>query len=231
MTSRRGQFGLRYLALAGVLALAGTLAASALGFVNIYVNPFSKRGEVRQVSLVKGGNKCERQFVQKRGVMEVYLKSGPKACIFKPPVQGDAERPNHRFEAQARILKSTASAVRDDAYLTVAVRVGGGDRYELRVFPKGKNFVLRRQPGGAGFPVNGSDPKIGKIGQLNALALTAVGNRIRAHVNGAEVADLTDGNASEIKGRKVEFGVGSDADTGKDTDASFTKLKLSVPNP
>jgi hypothetical protein len=231
MTSRRGQFRLRYVALAGALALCGALAATALGFVNVYVNPFSKRGEVRQVSLVKGGKHCDRDFLKKRGVMEVNVKSGPGACIYKAPVQGDSSRPDHRFEAQGRILKSTNSRIRDDAYLSIAVRVGGGDRYELRVFPKGRDFVLRRQPGGAGFPANGSNSEIGTPGQLNKLRLTVIGNRVRAHVNGAEVADVTDANANSIKGRKVEFGVGTQANTGKDTDGNFTKLTLSVPDP
>jgi hypothetical protein len=231
MTSRRGQFRLQYLVVACTLVLAAAFAAAALGFVDVYVNPFSKRGEVRQVSLVKGGKNCDRDFLKKRGVMEINVKSGPAACIYKAPVQGDSAHPDHRFEAQGRILKTTKTAIRDDAYLSIAVRVGGGDRYELRVFPKGRKFVLRRQPGGAGFPVNGTDPAIGTPGQLNKMKLTAIGNRVTAHVNGARVADVNDANASSIKGRKVEFGVGTRANTGKDTDGNFTKLKLSVPDP
>jgi hypothetical protein len=231
MTSRRGRLRLRHLAPVGAVGLAAALAAPALGVVDVYTNPFSKRGQARQVALAGDSKQCHREFLRKRGVLDVELRKGPGACLLKPPVEGDSPRPDHLWDAHGRILKSTPKNIRDDAYLTISARVGGGNRYELRVFPKGRDFVLRRQPAGAGFPVNGSDPAIGTPGQLNKLRLAVVGDRVRALVNGEEVADVTDGGSSEIKGRTLQFGVGTEADTGKNTEGRFDKVKLAVPNP
>ncbi len=230
MSSRRGHLRLRYGAGALVLALCGALAASAFGFVDVYKNPLKKTSQYRELKKAGKGSRCSRAFSKKRGVMEITVESAPKVCGFKPPVQGDTAKPNHRFDAVGRIKKTTNSNIRDDAYLTASVRVGGGKRFELRVFPKGKEFSLRRQPGGGSFPVNGTNPAIGGIGKQNVLRLTAEGDNIKAHVNGALVGDVTDAGGDVI-GRTLEFGVGSAANSQKDTHGNFDRMKLSVPDP
>jgi hypothetical protein len=231
MISRRGQVRRRLGALALALALCGAVAATAVAFVNVYVNPFSKRGQYRQVDTASKSKRCDRDFNKDRGVMEVTVKAGPQSCFYEIPARGDRARPDHRFEAHGRLLKSTHRNIREEAFLAVAVRVGGGDRYELRVFPKGKDFALRRRPDSGAFPVSGSEPAIGRPGQLNRLRLTAIDNRLTAHVNGEKVADLNDADASQIAGRKVEFGLGSRADTRRNTNGNFDRVKLSVPDP
>ena len=219
-------------ALIGVLVAACLLAASALAFVTVYKNNFNSKAGYKEVVRVGGGQKaCSRDWNQKREIMAVELGKAPAVCTFKPPVQGDNSQPDHRFDAEGRILKKTAENIRDEAYLSIAIRVGGGNRYELRVFPKGKDYQLRRQPTGAGFPMNGSNPAIGGIGQRNLLRLLAEGNQISAFVNGTPVATTVDPNANEIAGAKVEFGVGNNADGKKNTAATFDKLKLAVPDP
>lgn len=226
--AKRQGFG----ALAVALGLVAALAASAFAFVNIYKNSFGSKPAYKEVVRVGTGSKaCHRSWNEKREIMRVDLGKGPAVCTYKPPVQGDGPEPDHRFDADGRILKSTAENVRDEAYLTLAVRVGGGKRYELRVFPKGKDFELRRQPNDAGFPDTGSDPAIGKIGKLNRLRLLAEGNQITAFVNGTLLANVNDANASQLEGAKLEFGVGSEADSKKNTVGTFDKLKLAVPDP
>lgn len=231
MSTRRGHLRLRFLAGAGVAALCAAMATSAVAFVDIYVNNFKSKPEYREIEAVTGGNKCHREFKKKREVMLILVDEGPKLCKFKPPVQGSNPKPDHRFDAHSRLLKATPGAVRDDAYLMVAVRVGGGKRYELRVFPKDKDFQLRRQPGGAGFPVDGGNGDIGGVGEVNKLRVVVIGDRIRALVNGTEVADVTDANPGQVSGTKLEFGVGTTRNTKKDTQGTFDRLKVSVPNP
>ena len=219
-------------ALIGVLIGAGVLAASALAFVTVYKNNFNSKPGYKEVVRVGGGKKaCSRDWNQKREIMAIELGKAPAVCTFKPPVQGDAPRPNHRFDADGRILKKTAENIRDEAYLSIAVRVGGGNRYELRVFPKGKNYQLRRQPNGTGFPMSGSNPAIGGIGKLNRLRLLAEGNQVTAHVNGTQVATTVDPTANDLSGAKVEFSVGNNGDGNRNTAATFDKLKLAVPDP
>jgi hypothetical protein len=224
--TRRGLPGL-----IGAAAVLGVLAATAFAVVEIYSNGFNSRHAFKEIQSADGGKKCKRSWIKKNGQMKIQLSKGPDACTYKLPVQGDASQPDYRIEAKGKISKKTNRKVREDAYLTVAVRVGGGKRYELRVTPKTQEFSLRRQPGGGGFPSNGTNADIGKIGEKNVLLLVASGNEIRAKANGADLATVNDGNASEIGGRKLEFGIGSEADTKKDTVGSFSKVLVSVPSP
>lgn len=220
----------------GALVLAlltvAALATVASAFVTVYSNSFSSKRDYKQVVRVGNGSKaCKRSWVENRKLMRIDLGKGPAVCTYKPPVQGDGALPDHRFDVDGRILKETAKAIREDAYLSIAVRVGGGDRYELRVFPKQKRYELRRQPNAAGFPDNGNDPAIGKLGQLNKMRLSAVGNDIKAFVNGVQLADVNDVNANELTGVKLEFSVGSEADSKKNTVGVVDKLRVAVPDP
>jgi hypothetical protein len=216
-----------------VLVIVGVfaVAASALAAVQIYSNGFKSRQSVKELKAAEAGKRCERRWSKKRDQLRVTLKRAPGVCTYKLPVQGDRPRPDYRLEAKGTITKGTAKNLRDEAYLTVSVRVGGGNRYELRVFPKGRQYVLRRQPSAGGFPASGTSPEIRKIGKRNRVLLAATGNELRAKVNGATLATVTDGNASQLDGRKLEFGVGSDADSKRDTVGAFTKVAVSVPNP
>ena len=206
---------------------AGTGPARLLDMI-----PGRSKAAYKEVVRVGHGSKaCDRSWNEKREIMRIELGKAPGACTYTPPVQGDAPQPDHRFDVAGRILKNTADNIRDDAYLSIAIRVGGGKRYELRVFPKGKEFQLRRQPSGAGFPNNGSNPAIGKIGKLNQLRLRAEGSQVTASVNGTQVASVNDGDPGQLSGAKVEFGVGNVGNSKKDTLATFDKLKLAVPDP
>ena len=217
-----------------VAALLGAafVASSAFAFVTVYSNSFESKREYKEVVRVGGnGNACKRGWIENRKIMRVKLSKAPGACTFKPPVQGDGSQPDHRFDVDARILKDTAKDVREDAYVSASIRVGGGHRYELRIFPKQRRYELRRQPGGAGFPDNGNEPSIKKLGGLNKLRLLTEGNRIRAFVNGTQVADVVDANAGQLTGAKLELTVGSEADSKKDTVGVFDKIRLAVPDP
>ena len=63
------------------------------------------------------------------------------------------------------------------------------------------------------------------------MALIAEGDRIRAIVNGTEVADLVDANGNEVDGTRLEFGLGNVKNTNKNTVGHFDKIKVAVPNP
>jgi hypothetical protein len=211
---------------------AAALATVASAVVTVYGNSFNSRSQFKEiVGSGNDGEACKRGWRQKKEKMRVELGKAPAACVYKPPVQGSRSKPDHHFTVDGRILKDTAQQIRADAYLSVAVRVGGGDRYELRVFPKEQSYELRRQPNSAGFPVTGNNPEIGKLDELNEIRLNADGNQIRALVNGAELANITDVNADDLPGAKLEFGLGNEGDSNKDTVALIGKLRVSVPDP
>ena len=224
--TRRGFPGL-----IGAAALFAALAVTAYAAVDIYSNGFGSRHAAREIKSAGGGKACGKDWQKKKDQIRIELKRGPGECAFAPPVQGDGSKPDHRLAAKGKISKKTGKNIREGAYLTVSVRVGAGKRYELRVFPKGQEYALRRQPSGAGFPATGTNPEIGKIGKRNAVVLTATGNELRARVNGTTVDTVTDSNANEITGAKLQFGIGTEADTKKNTFGTFTSLSVAVPNP
>ncbi len=57
------------------------------------------------------------------------------------------------------------------------------------------------------------------------------GSHIRVIANGTELADVNDPQAGQLRGAKVEFGVGNLKNTSKPTLATFDGLKLAVPDP
>ena len=230
MSTRRERPRLLAAAVIGAAALFATTSV-ALGFVDIYKNGFGSRANYREVKAVGGGSHCDREHKRGRGLMEVVVKDGRRACQFKPPVQGNQSKPDHRFDGAARIIRDTPQALRADAYLFLAVRVGGDARYELRVFPKDKEFQLRRKPDGAMFPVAGPNGAVKGMGKLNKMALIAEGDRVRAIVNGTEVADVTDPNPNDVIGRRLDFGVGTLKDTKKNTVGNFDSISVGVPDP
>jgi len=229
--ARRTWFGRGIPGLIGAAALLAALAGTAYAAVDIYSNGFGSRQAFREIKSAGGGKGCEKAWNKKHDQIRIELKRAPGDCTYTPPVQGDGPKPDHRFAAKGKISKGTNKNIREGAYLTVSVRVGGGKRYELRVFPKGQEYVLRRQPNAVGFPATGTNPDIGKIGKRNALVLTANGNELRAKVNGTTLDTITDTNANEITGAKLQFGIGSEADSKRNTIGTFTSLVVSVPNP
>jgi hypothetical protein len=219
--------------LAAALAVGTVVAATAFGAVTVYDNDFSSRAEVNEVKK-SGGKECGRKFVHKgkRKNMRVTVKSGPKTCSFRPPVQGDGELPNFELRLDAKIAKSTKKSARRGAFLGVSVRVGGnGVGYELRVFPHTDKFKLTRGPNSNAFPVNGTEGAIAPVGKKNTLRLSVQGARVRARVNGAELADITDNDPGAVSGRKLRFAVGNERSSGKDVVGVVKNVRVTVPDP
>lgn len=215
------------------LALVASVAALAFADVVVYKNSFSSKAAVKDVKKV-GGKKCKRKFVskgKKRKFMRATRTTGPGACTLIPPVQGDDVRPAYTLRVVGKLAKRTPKPARKGGYLAAAVRVGSEDRYELRVFPKGRRFELLRSPNGERFPVRGRSGAIGGIGKKNKLSVSSTGTVIRAVVNGDEVARVSDPDSGDVSGRRLHFAVGNTARTGKSTIAVFQKLKVSVPDP
>jgi hypothetical protein len=217
----------------GVAALAFALiaVAAADAWVGIYSNNFGTKAKYKQIESVSGKERCDREYKSGNEVMLITVDEGPKECAYKPPVQGSSSKPDQRFDAEGRILRGTVKGVRDEAFLWIAVRVGGGHRYELQVFPKGSDFKLMRKPNTGPFPVKGNAGAIKNIGELNKLRIIVLNDRVRAAINKDEVADVTDPNANGVDGARIEFGVGTDAKNGKNTQGNFGNLRVSVPDP
>jgi len=223
---------IRSLALLAALGIAGIVAATALAAVTVYKNDFSNKHEVHELRPAEGRH-CSRKWRHKSETIRVSVKEGPGVCGYRPPVEGDTARPDHDFRANFRLLKDTPKALRDSAYLAIAVRSDKDSGYELRVFPSRHRFQLIRRPSGGGsdFPVKGSKSAIKDVGKPNVLRLAAVGDHVTAKVNGKRVARVTDSKPAGVNGRKLEVAVGNNKRSDREVLATLDNLKLQVPNP
>jgi hypothetical protein len=219
----------RLLAALTALALMG-VAAIALASVTVYKNNFSSKSRFGQIE--KGhGKHCDRNYRAGKEVLRLVVTRSPETCTLSPPVFGDAPQPDHILQVQGKILSSTPKRLRKHAYLIASVRVGGGGRYEMRIFPKTEKFEVTRKPNGGGFPVEGTNTDIEGIGKRNKLKIQAIGDQVKALVNGTNIASVTDGNPGELDGVKVEIGAGNTKSAHKKTEATFDNVKVAVPNP
>jgi hypothetical protein len=226
---RRTRPAVALLAAALALALA---AAVALAGVTVYKNNFSSRTEAKELRH-SSGKHCAKRWRQKAKSVRAQRNRGSGACGYRPPVEGDTSGPDHAFQVREKLLKKTPRGIRGSSYVAVAVRSGKSSGYELRIFPKRHKFQLRRAPsgGGGGFPAKGRSQAIKGVNKPNVLRLKAFGNRVTARVNGTQLAKVTDSNAGQVGGRKLEVSVGSTRRSNKDVAATFDNLKLLVPNP
>jgi hypothetical protein len=206
--------------------LAAAVIAQAA--VVVYDNEFSNRAAYRDVGKLGGKKACDHDF-KKGGAARLTVKKAQHSCAFRPPVVGDSELPNHDVTVVGKVADATKRAARGRAFIEVAVRVGAGGRYSLRVFPQKQRFELVRAPEGGEFPAAGRSNAINEVGKRNTLRLAAIGGEISAFVNGEEVARITDSNLGEVTGRKVHFGLGNAKDTPKDVVGSFKRVTVSVP--
>jgi hypothetical protein len=216
--------------LAAALAL-GLAAAAALAGVTVYKNNFSSKPEAKELRH-SSGKHCAKRWRQKAKSVRAQRNRGSGACGYRPPVQGDTGGPDHDFRVKEKLLKATPKGLRRSSYVAVAVRSGKSSGYELRIFPKRHRFLLRRSPsGGGGFPAKGRSQAIKGVNKPNVVRLKAFGNKVTARVNGTQLAKVTDSNASQVDGRKLEVAVGSTRRSKKRVVATFDNLKLLVPNP
>ena len=214
------------LALAGAGACAA--AAVAFGIVSVYTNDFSTAGKGHQLSGAQGSH-CDKTV--KNGSLKVTVKQGPEVCGYQLPVEGESRQPDHDLQARMKLLSLTPKKLRKNAYVGLEVRAGGGSDYELRIFPKGHRYVIKRTPGGSGFPVSGQDGAIKPIDKLNTLRLQAFGHVVKAWVNGAKIADVADSSPTDVRGRRLELVVSNGKKTDKDVIARADDVRLSVPTP
>jgi hypothetical protein len=217
-----------------VAVAAAVLLTAAVGTavaaVTVYDNGFSNRTEFKEIIKSGGGKRCDRSYRKKGKSMRAAVKRSPTTCSFRPPVQGDAELPNHDVRVDGKILKKTPKELRGGAFVELTVRAGGGGvGYTLRVFPHKKRFELRRGPSGGEFPVRGRSNAIKRVNKRNQLRVTASGATIRALVNGKEVARAEDSNPGQVAGTKIRFALGSLKERQGSVVATFKKVAVAVP--
>lgn len=216
-------------AVLAALAAAGAAAALA-NWVTIDNRNFSTQADVRDIQKTNGGADCVRRYARQAERLRVIAHQGPVICRFTLPLSADEPRSDQLFMANGRIPTGVPKGVRNNAELLLRVRSGGGTFYELRVKPRGREWVLRRHDGAL---ASGTDGAIGTPGDLNRMRLAVTGDEIRPVVNGTNLAGapLVDPDWQQVTGRKVEFGVRHGASTQTSLPAPFDLLRLRIPDP
>ena len=214
---------------AAVLGLA-VVAAVAVAAVTVYKNDLSGRGEFRELRAAGAGERCEREYGERNELMRVTAERGPDVCSYTVPVRGDAPAPDHALEVEGRILGETDGSIRGSAFISLSVRKGRGQRYQVRVFPRPGRVELRRLPDGGGFPVEKRSDAVNGIGKRNVILLQAFGDRIRVLVNGERVAAVTDPRPGQVGGRALDFGIGNEESTRENVVGTIDEIRVAVPD-
>ena len=219
---------LKALLIASLLAL-GAFAALAYGAVRVYQNEFKSENDGKELSL--SGKGCKAEVRGNKGQLGVSTSGGGSRCRLRLPVIGDAERPNHIVDVEAKLLPKTPEQVRKKTYVAATVREGGGGYYELRVFPEKRKYSVVRRPAGDGFPISGKDRDIGKAGDKNKLTIRALGDVISGKINKATIEEFADPAAGDLPGSKISIVLGQEGSSKDGASVWFKDLRVSVPNP
>jgi hypothetical protein len=211
------------------LATLAALAAVAFASATIYSSHFNRRAGARALD-GPATDACHMKWRRQQKEIKVEVRDGPRGCEYTLPVHAVDDLPDHDLRVTGKLLRGTPTAIRDTAYIGVMVRAGGGDFYELRVFPKTDAYSLRRMPDAPGFPANGTNSAIGRVGKDNLIRLQVFGSRVRALVNGTELEDIIDPAPAEVGGRRLRLVVGNTGNTNNDTVAALDDVKVIVPD-
>lgn len=202
-------------------------AGSALAQVVIYSNGVNNKSSFKEIKLAGGKKKCSKNW---RGKKKLGFKAerGNSHCSLRLPVSGDSNRPNHTVQALAKIANGTDKKVRDATYVGAAVRSGGKDGYEMRVFSKRRRWTFLRN---GEVIEEGRSRAIGAIGKKNLLRLATEGDSVVARVNNDVLVSFKDPQAGSVGGRKALLTAGIEKRSRKSAVGFFDKVKLILPDP
>lgn len=222
---------LRLASIVAALVATCAFAAVALANITVYTNNFDRNSDYKQIR--KADKKaCDNSYREGAKKIRVDVGHGNHLCGLLPPVSGDSDVPDHDVRVQGKFIKKgTTKSQRKGAYVSLAVRVGAGQRYELTVKPRNKRFSLARIPNGSGFPVEGHLKEIKPFDKMNTLRLRAFGTRIRAFVNGQKVGSKREDNPGEVAGRRIVFGLGNSRPSKQPISGLMDNLRIQVPAP
>lgn len=219
-----------FAAIIPVAALALVLAASASAAVYIYANPFKSKSDYREIDRVTGSKSACDKTRAKNGGLKVTVKKDV-LCTFAPALTADRSQPDHQVDMTAKMFPKMARAAKRRSFLAVRARNGEGSHYELKIWPKISKYKLSRSPDVGALPIQGKDPAIKKLGEVNKLRLRADGARIRGYANGKKLVDFTDPNPDAVGGRSISFGIGTTQDVNNSPGGIVRKVRVGVPRP
>jgi hypothetical protein len=212
------------LVIASALVLCAGAEAAMVGIYRNTLDTLPQRTEVLKVM----GRSCTRAGAA--GALEVSVGKRTEECAYRSPVLGR----NLEVAAAGRLLATTPKAVARRAFLGLALRAGGGSRYELRVFPGQKKVQLLKFAGAGEIEYLAIEKRVAAVngpGAANVLRLRAEGDgprtKLIAHLGSEVVAEALD-EGTRIEGELSAVLAGA-PDDGRGVAAEFGGIAVRVP--
>jgi hypothetical protein len=216
--------------LAGLTALAlaalGVAVAGASAIVIIYTNNFNSGGRAHQLDSLQSHH-CNKGV--KNGSLKIKVGHSPNVCNYKLPVEADSSKSNLDLQADFKVGKETNAKLRKSARFGFRMRANALKKYyELRVFPKGHKYVLRRSPDGDHFPVRGRSKKIKPVGHFTTLQMRTFGHQVIVYIEGKKVIDVHDPDPGDLPGGQLQVFAGDGKHTKKKAIFQLENVRVSV---
>lgn len=205
------------------LATATSAAATMVPVYSDSLDSPAARSRVLRLT----GRSCHRRGVS--DALTITVGKRTEDCAYRTPVIGR----NLEVAAVARLLAQTPRAVARKSFLGVALRAGGGTRYEMRIFPSQRKVQLLRSAGAdtSYLAIAKRVAGVRGIGAPNVLRLQAEGDRGRvkltARLGRVTVAEAVD-EGPTVAGEYSAVSVGAPRN-GRGAQASFRRIVVRVP--
>ncbi|HEY2054218.1 MAG TPA: hypothetical protein VGH14_09820 [Solirubrobacterales bacterium] len=222
------------LILATVLAAAlGLVAvASASGaFVAIYRNALETTAQRSEV-LKLAGKSCTRGGGQTS--LKITVGKLTEECAYRTPVIGS----DLEIAATGRIVSGTPETVAKKAFLAMQLRVGGGGKLELRVFPFQKKVQIAKvtSEGIHYLAIEKNVKAVQPPEKANVLRLRVISGageeagacKITGYLGGEQVIEANDEACTDVSGEMTALAAGA-PNNGSGLIAGFEAIVVRTP--
>jgi 3-keto-disaccharide hydrolase len=227
MGARRSK-GLVGLSVVVAAALAAAVAAGSV-IVVIYRNDFRTGGRAHQLTSISSKH-CNKHV--DGGNLKIEVSHGPNTCNYRLPVEADGPKSNLDLQADFKLGKETKSSLRKSSRFGFRMRANGLKKYyEVRVFPKGHKYVVRRSPGGQEFPVKGKSDAIKPVGHFTTIQMRTFGHAVVVYFNGKKVVDVHDPDPGDLAGGQLQVFAGYGKHSNDKSIFQLDDVRVSVKKP
>jgi hypothetical protein len=214
------------------VALVLVAVASASGaFVAIYRNALettAQRSEILKLS----GQSCSRGGAQTS--LQITVGKLTEECAYRTPVVGS----DLEIAATGRIVAGTPPAVVKKSFLGMQMRVGAGNKLELRVFPAQKKVQLVKvtEEGIHYLAIKKNVKAVQPAEKPNVLRLRVLSGakeeagtcKLAGYLGGEAVIEASDESCSELDGEMTALSAGA-PNNGSGLIASFEAIVVRTP--
>jgi hypothetical protein len=213
-------------------ALGLTAVASASGaFVAIYRNALETTAQRSEI-LKLNGKGCARGGAQT--TLNFTVGKLTEECAYRTPVIGS----DLEIAATGRIAGGTPPAVVKKAFLGMQLRVGGGGKLELRVFPAQKKVQIVKvtEEGIHYLAIKKNVKSVQPPEKPNVLRLRVVSGakeeagtcKLAGFLGGEQVIEASDASCTEVSGEMTALSAGA-PNNGSGLIASFAAIVVRTP--